>query len=304
MRESGILFHITSLPSRYGIGTLGKEAYDFIDFLKKSGQKYWQVLPVGPTSYGDSPYQSFSAFAGNPYFIDLDLLVSEGLLLEEECKEFIKPEKDNIDYANLYNTRFLLFKKAYFRFIDTFSQDEFEHFKEEKAMWLDDYALFMAIKVVMPEGNWLGWDEKYLRRDIDAINKFKSSHYDEINYWMFLQYLFFKQWHNLKTYANKNDIKIIGDMPIYVALDSADVWSDPKNWLLDEDLKPTVVAGVPPDYFARTGQLWGNPIYNYDLMKEDNYSWWIKRIKESFELFDVVRIDHFRGFESFYEDLF
>lgn len=298
MRESGILFHITSLPSPYGIGTLGKEAYEFVDFLKKSGQKYWQVLPIGATSYGDSPYQSFSAFAGNPYFIDLDLLVNDGLLLKEECQEYLD-SSNKVDYSYLYNTRFSLYKKAYARF-NSFSQTEFNEFKQEKAFWLDNYALFMAIKKEMNDEAWLSWPNELKKRDEKTLEEFSLKHFEEINYWKFIQYIFFKQWKKLKKYANSQNIKIIGDMPIYVALDSCDVWSDPKNWLLDEDLNPKEVAGVPPDYFSKTGQLWGNPIYNYDLMKNDGYSWWIKRIEESFKLFDVVRIDHFRGFEAYY----
>lgn len=298
MRESGILFHITSLPSPYGVGTLGKEAYEFVDFLKKSGQKYWQVLPIGATSYGDSPYQSFSAFAGNPYFIDLDILVNEGLLLREECQEYLI-DSNKVDYSYLYNTRFSLYKKAYLRF-STFNQTEFNEFKQEKSFWLDDYALFMAIKKEMNDMSWLFWPNELKKRDKKAMEDFSLKHLEEINYWKFIQFIFFKQWNELKKYANSLNIKIIGDMPIYVALDSCDVWSDPKNWLLDEELKPKEVAGVPPDYFSKTGQLWGNPIYNYDLMKNDGYSWWIKRIEESFKLFDVVRIDHFRGFEAYY----
>ena len=300
MRESGILFHITSLPSPYGIGTLGKAAYEFVDFLKKSGQSYWQVLPIGPTSYGDSPYQSFSAFAGNPYFIDLDILIEEKLLLIDECEEYKRPVSENIDYKWLYDTRFKLYKKAYKRFLSMYSQKEFDDFKKEKSFWLNDYALFMAIKGIMPEGNWLSWDCEYAKKESNAIRNFSKNHFEEIDFWKFIQYTFFRQWNSLKEYANDKGIKIIGDMPIYVAYDSSDVWSDPKNWLLDEELKPTAVAGVPPDFFAVTGQLWGNPIYNYELMKKNGYDWWITRISESFKLFDVVRIDHFRGFESFY----
>lgn len=298
MRESGILLHITSLPSPYGVGTLGKEAYEFVDFLKKSGQKYWQVLPIGATSYGDSPYQSFSAFAGNPYFIDLDILVNEGLLLKEECQEYLV-SSNKVDYGYLYNTRFSLYKKAYLRF-NLLPQTEFNEFKQEKSFWLDNYALFMAIKKEMNDVSWLSWPNELKKRDKKAIEEFSLKHLEEINYWKFIQFIFFKQWEKLKEYANNLNIKIIGDMPIYVALDSCDVWSDPKNWLLDEELNPKEVAGVPPDYFSKTGQLWGNPIYNYELMKENGYSWWIKRIEESFKLFDVVRIDHFRGFEAYY----
>lgn len=299
MRESGILLHITSLPSPYGIGTLGKEAFEFVDFLKESGQKYWQVLPIGPTSYGDSPYQSFSAFGGNPYFIDLDILIDEGILLKEEC-ELFKSDDFEVDYGFLYNTRFDLFKKAYQRFITNYNQYEFENFKNEKSFWLDDYALFMAIKKKMNDQDFLTWEDSYKKKDKEVLENFKKENHLEIDYWKFIQFIFFKQWRDLKEYANNNGIKIIGDMPIYVALDSCDVWSEPKNWLLDEELRPKEVSGVPPDYFSKTGQLWGNPIYDYDFIKKNGYSWWIKRIDEAFKLFDVLRIDHFRGFEAFY----
>lgn len=297
MRETGILLHISSLPSKYGIGTLGEEAYKFVDFLKTTNQQYWQVLPIGPTSYGDSPYQTFSAFAGNPYFIDLEILKNEGLLTEDDLKGIIITTDDFVDYEWLYKTRFIILKKAYKSFV----QDKaFNKFIKENDFWIKDYALFMTIKYMMPEGNWKSWDERYHKRNSAEVLAVEKNNQSELLFWYFIQYMFFKQWNNLKEYANKNGIKLIGDMPIYVAYDSSDVWSDPKFWLLDEDLNPKAVAGVPPDSFSETGQLWGNPLYNFDLMKQDGYSWWIKRIKEAFKLFDVVRIDHFRGFESFY----
>lgn len=299
MRKSGILLHISSLTSPYGIGTLGKEAYEFVDFLKRAGQSYWQVLPIGPTSYGDSPYQTFSAFAGNPYFIDLDTLVQEGLLENEELVEYINHDK-YINYEWLYNTRFVILKKAYNRFIKQNNKDDFIKFCKENDFWLHDYALFMSIKNSSVEGNWHGWEKKYAFREPSAMEKFEKSHQEDILFWMFIQFKFFEEWGKLKQYANSNGIKLIGDMPIYVAYDSSDVWADPKHWQLDEDLVPTVVAGCPPDYFAKTGQLWGNPIYDYDLMAKEGFPWWISRIRKSFELFDVVRIDHFRGFEAYY----
>ncbi len=305
MRESGILLHVSSLPSPYGIGTLGKAAFEFVDFLKRCGQKYWQVLPLGPTSYGDSPYQSFSVFAGNPYFIDIDLLVEDNLLSRDEVNKYLRPVEDEIDYGWLYNTRFDLFRKAFNNFskvlkINNEEFTNFNRFKEQNEHWLLNYSLYMSIKKSLSNSSWLSWEDKYKLRDYETIQNYIKDNESEITYWTFLQYQFFKQWNELKKYANYNGIKLIGDMPIYVALDSCDVWSDPKNWLLDEELKPKCVAGVPPDLFSSTGQLWGNPIYNYELMKKDNYSWWIKRIKESFRLYDVVRIDHFRGFESYY----
>lgn len=300
MRASGILLHISSLPSPYGIGTLGKEAYEFVDMLKKMGQRYWQVLPIGPTSYGDSPYQTFSAFAGNPYFIDLDQLVLDGLLNKEDLKNLKVKDPKKVDYEWLYRTRFIILKKAYNNYMSLDSNEDLTNFIEENSFWLEDYALFMAIKYDQVEGNWHGWNKKYhLRHSYETI-EFSQKHQKDISFWMFVQYLFFKQWHALKDYANENGIELIGDMPIYVAYDSSDVWANPEYWQLDEDLVPTVVAGVPPDYFAKTGQLWGNPIYNYELMKKKGYSWWVKRIEESFKIFDVLRIDHFRGFEAYY----
>jgi 4-alpha-glucanotransferase len=297
MRGSGILLHISSLPSPYGIGTMGKDAFEFIDFLKKSRQKYWQVLPMGPTSYGDSPYQTLSVFAGNPYFIDLDILREEGLLRNNEYVHLRVKEKQKVDFEFQYHNRFNVLKLAYNRFIVS---DEYLKFIEENIDWINDYALFMAIKSVMPEGNWQAWDEPFKRRDEKTINDFRVSHENDINYWKFIQFKFFEQWHKLKDYANKNGVEIIGDMPIYVAYDSSDVWANPRYWQLDGSLNPTLVAGVPPDNYAKTGQLWGNPIYDYALMENEGFQWWIKRIKESFKLFDILRIDHFRGFESYY----
>lgn len=298
MRESGLLLHISSLPSPYGIGTLGKCAYEFIDFLKRSGQKYWQVLPIGPTSYGDSPYQTFSAFAGNPYFIDLDILVEKGLLVQDDLKEIVDINVRRVNYESLYHYRFNILRKAFSNFKEN---NEYLKFVKDNNDWLNDYALFMAIKFSEPDGSFRSWNQAYQDRYSKEVKKFEKSNQEEINFWKFIQYEFFTEWKKLKEYANESGIKIIGDMPIYVSYDSADVWSDPKNFKLDEDLNPTVVAGVPPDYFSKTGQLWGNPIYDYKKMAEDGYSWWIKRIKKSFELFDVVRIDHFRGFEAYYE---
>jgi 4-alpha-glucanotransferase len=299
MRASGILLPISSLPSPYGIGTLGKEAFEFVDFLKKAGQSYWQVLPLGPTSYGDSPYQTFSAFAGNPYFIDLDLLAKEGLLKQNEYRHLETPNPELVDYEYQYFNRFKVLRLAYSRFNPP-KESDFEKFIEDNKKWLDDYALFMSIKGLHNDQSWWLWEEKYKKRNREALEEFIETHQSDIGFWKFVQYYFFKQWLALKNYANQKGIEIIGDIPIYVAQDSSDVWSNPLDWQLDENLDPIDVAGCPPDAFAITGQLWGNPIYNYEKMEKEGFGWWIERIKESFKLYDVVRIDHFRGFEAYY----
>lgn len=296
-RSSAILMPVFSLPSKYGIGTLGESAYKWIDFLSKAKQKYWQVLPLGPTSYGDSPYQSFSAFAGNAYFIAPEVLVSEGLLTTEECEEFSCENGDYIDYALLFERRFLLLKKAFDRFNDFNSLNVF---REENCNWLDDYALYMALKAENNHIEWGKWDEHLKIREKTAISKAKDRLKKEIDFNIFLQYKFFEQWYRLKKYANKKGVKIIGDMPIYVAMDSADTWAKSDIFQIDKDGKPTEVAGCPPDAFTPDGQLWGNPLYKWDVLKKDGYAWWISRLKTSFDIFDVVRIDHFRGFESYY----
>ena len=300
-RGSGIIMHITSLPGKYGIGTFGEEAYKFCDFLKKSDQTYWQILPLGPTSYGDSPYQSFSAFAGNPYLIDLDMLQEENLLKKEDYED--KNFGDNpevVDYGLMFTEKMSVLKTSFINFSKEIHED-FEKFKEEEKEWLDDYSLFMAIKYDFNFKNWNSWDEKLKRRDKDEIEKYKDNLKEEIEYWKYLQYEFFKQWNKLKKYANENEIKIIGDVPIYVAEDSSDVWSNPKVFLLDENtLDPICVSGCPPDAFSEDGQLWGNPVYNWQYLYETQYEWWVKRIKQSLRLYDVLRLDHFRGFESFW----
>lgn len=297
MRASGILLHISSLPNKYGIGTFGESAYEFVRFLEKSKQKYWQVLPLGPTSYGDSPYQTFSAFAGNPYFIDLDILAKEGLLEEKDYAHLATDELDYVDFANIYYTRFDVLKIAFKNF-DIESKDFKKFVRNNK--WLDNYALFMSIKNTEPEGNWQGWQEKYRYRKRSALKEFKDTHQEDLMFWKFLQYEFFKQWKELKEYANEHGIKIIGDIPIYVAYDSCDVWANPTDWNVDKFYKPIDVAGCPPDNFALEGQLWGNPIYNYEKQEKEGYSWWIKRIEKSLELYDILRIDHFRGFAGYY----
>ena len=293
-RSSGMLLPIFSLPDQYGIGTIGHQAYKFIDFLKKAGQTYWQILPLGPTSYGDSPYQSFSAHAGNPYFVDLELLKEDGLLKEEDLLPYIDKTL-KINYEKIYLTRFNILRQAFNNF-DISLLIPFE--KENK--WLDDYALFMSLKDFHQGKSFLEWEDKYKYRELDSINKFKEENINEINFYKFIQYEFFKQWNNLHSYASKNNIKIIGDIPIYVALDSCDVWSNKEEFLLDEKFNPTFVAGCPPDDFTIDGQLWGNPLYDYDHMKKNNYSWWIERMKSNSKLYDVIRIDHFRGFEAYW----
>lgn len=288
---------IFSLPNEYGIGTFGKTAYKWVDFLVKSGQKYWQVLPLGPTSYGDSPYQSFSAFAGNPYFIDPDMLADENLLTDLECEKYSCKTSAEIDYALLYINRFKLLRIAFSRFNDF---DKLEEFKKQQSFWLDDYTLFMALKSDNNQKEWSLWNENLRLHNKQAINTAKEFLKDEVNFHAFLQYMFFNQWNKLKLYANKKGISIIGDMPIYVALDSADVWANKQFFQLDKNGIPTEVAGCPPDSFSEEGQLWGNPLYNWNVLKADNFKWWQVRMKSSLELFDIVRIDHFRGLESYY----
>ena len=300
MRTSGVLLHISSLPSDYGIGTMGKEAYKFVDFLKSAKQHCWQILPVGPTSYGDSPYQSFSTNAGNPYFIDLDILCGEGLLKKSEYSD-IKWGKNNkyVDYEVIYNNRFKVLRKAYDRF-KTGDLTDFNEFLKENENWISNYALFMSIKDENDGISWLEWDEGLRKRDPHSLWMFRTEHEDDIMFWEFLQYKFFEQWDKLKKYANENGISIIGDIPIYVALDSAEVWVYPDLFELDEDLFPKAVAGCPPDDFSPTGQLWGNPLYDWNRHKEVGYKWWIDRIQSATSLYDIVRIDHFRGFEGYY----
>lgn len=299
MRSAGILMPIFSLPSNYGIGTLGLEAYKFVDFLKKAGQTYWQILPIGPTSFGDSPYSTFSTYAGNPYFIDLDILIDEGLINKEDTKIF-DSEIKNINYEFLFKHRIEVLKKAFKNFNekDTY---EFNAFKTENINWLEDYALFMALKEHFDMKSWSEWPDNNIRHRIpEAVQEYKTILKENIEFYIFTQYLFYKQFYKLKEYANLNNIKIIGDIPIYVPLDSSDCWSNPENFILDENYIPKEVSGVPPDYFCEDGQLWGNPIYDWQFMKTNGYKWWIDRIGHSSKIYDVIRIDHFRGFESYW----
>ena len=300
MRSSGVLMHLSSLPSPYGIGTMGKQAKQFVDFLEKAGQTYWQMLPICPTSYGDSPYQSPSGFAGNPYFIDLDILCTKKLLKKSECRSYQWNVKDDtVDYALLYENRYDLLRKAKVRFFENVPQ-EYWQFCEKEADWLDDFALFMALKEAHNGAQWSEWERPLKFREAEAIAKAKDTYADEIDFWKMLQYLFFEQWCELKNYANERGIRIIGDVPIYVAGDSVDVWTNPSQFYLDENLEPIDVAGCPPDAFSADGQLWGNPLFRWDVMREDGYSWWTMRLRKMSTLYDVIRIDHFRGFDSYY----
>lgn len=300
-RSSGVLLHISSLPGSYGIGDLGQGAYEFIDFLEEAGQKYWQILPIGITGYGDSPYQSFSAYAGNPYFIDLDELIQMGYLDAKKVnKADLGKKKHRVDYEKLYQNKMPLLRQAYDASKLKLSH-ELETFYEREKAWLEDFALYMAIKSHHKNQSWTNWTKGFENRNASKVEEFKVKHRDEIYFWVFTQYFFFKQWYALKAVANEKGIKIIGDLPIYVAEDSADVWGNPKLFKLDRQFKPSCVAGCPPDAFSETGQLWGNPIYDWNYMEQDNYQWWIERIEYSLSLFDTVRIDHFRGFEAYWE---
>ena len=299
-RASGILLPVSSLPSPYGIGTFSKEAYKFVDFLAASGQTYWQILPLGPTSYGDSPYQSFSTFAGNPYFIDLDELVKEKVLTKAECKAADCTHHPNyVEYGELYEKRFDLLKKAYKR--SHISEDpEFGKFVEANREWLKDYALFMTVKKCFHGASWLEWTDDIRLRWGYSVDYYYSQYPEEIEFYEYLQYKFSQQWKKLKTYANEKGIQIIGDIPIYVAMDSADAWAHPDLFQMDEQRKPKGVAGCPPDAFSDDGQLWGNPLYRWEYHRHQNYDWWVSRMKHCYELYDVVRIDHFRGFDEYY----
>ena len=300
MRASGILMHITSLPSPYGIGTLGAESYRFVDFLKESGQSFWQVLPVLTTGFGDSPYQSFSTFAGNPYLIDLDFLERDGLLYKEEYADTdFGSDPARVDYFRLFRKRSELLRKAYARG-DASHDARFASFCEKHADWLDDYALFMALKANFGHRSYHEWPKPARQRDPESLATYRVELREDIEFHRYVQYLFFRQWRALKEYANKKGVRIIGDIPIYVADDSADTWSHPELFWLDENCVPVRVAGVPPDAFTADGQLWGNPLYDWEVHEKTGYAWWHKRLLYALDMYDVVRIDHFRGFASYY----
>lgn len=299
MRASGILMHITSLPGPYGVGTMGKAAYQFIDFLQRSGQRYWQLLPLTPTGYGDSPYQSCSAYAGNPYLIDLELLAEDGLLTREEiiaCNWGNDPE--HVDFGLLYENRLPLLRKAYARFQE--KGTAFVEFCFRNESWLPEYAHYMALKDHYDGKPWYQWPDAIKHRKIDAVNASICALSDEIRFYCFVQYLFHEQWNALREYAHSKDISVIGDVPIYVPYDSADVWSSPQLFCLDETLTPTAVAGCPPDYFNEDGQLWGNPLYRWDVHKDTGFRWWLQRLQGAMTRYDRIRIDHFRGFSGYY----
>ena len=302
-RQSGVLMHISSLPGKYGIGSFGQSAYDFVDFLVRTKQRYWQILPLGTTSYGDSPYQSFSAFAGNTYFIDFDILIEEGLLDEADVKGAdFGDDPRKVDYAKIFDARRPIMEKAVARFLEADDLSDYESFVEQNAAWLEVFAEYMAIKEHFDNLAWTEWpDEAIRRREAASLASYREKLADKLTYHRVTQYLFFKQWLRLKAYANEHHIEIVGDMPIYVAADSADVWAQPHFFKTDAVGKPTCVAGCPPDEFSETGQLWGNPIYDWEAMDKDGYAWWIERLRESFKIYDIVRIDHFRGFESYWE---
>ncbi len=296
-KKSGVLLPVSALPSKYGIGTFGKAAYEFIDFLISSVQKYWQVLPLGPVSFGDSPYSAFSVYAGNPYYIDLEMLVEEGLISSADC-ESLNSDEDFVDYEKQFNHRYKILFKLYENSADKY-REAISRFKTENK-WVNDYAFFMALKYKNNQQPWYKWDELIKNKDAETLAEEEEGLRHEIDFWVFLQYLFYEQYFKLKEYANLKGISIIGDMPIYVAEDSVEAWADRKLFTTDESGKFTMVAGVPPDYFSSEGQLWGNPVYDWGYLKENSYEWWINRIKWSLRLYDVVRIDHFRGFDEYW----
>ena len=298
-RGAGILLAITSLPSSYGIGTLGEAAFQFVDLLVDLKQRYWQVLPIGPTSFGNSPYQSYSAFAGNPYLIDLDDLVKEGLLEETEIRSFNWGVDDaDIDYATIYENRYKILRTAFSRFSVT--EEEFVSFTEKEDSWLSDYALYSALKKYFGDKEWLSWDAPLRDREPEAVKEYQQILHNDIMFYKFCQYEFFKQWKQLKNYANTRGIQIIGDLPFYVALDSVDVWAKKEMFLLGPNQMPSVVAGSAPDAFSESGQVWGSPIYDWKYMEETGFEWWKERMLENVELFDVIRLDHFSGLVRYY----
>lgn len=302
-RSGGILLHPTSLPGAYGIGDLGPQAYRFVDWLASTGCKLWQVLPLGPTGYGDSPYQCFSAFAGNPYLISFDALIEDGLLTPDDFVEMPSFSASQVDYGQLIPWKLDLLQRAFSR-LSSAPEDfgaEFNAFRTGNASWLDDYALFMSLKEANGGGAWSDWAESLRKRTPFALEAARRDHSESILRYSFYQFLFFRQWNKLRAYANEKDIKIIGDIPIFIAYDSADAWAHPELFFLGEDSLPTVVAGVPPDYFSATGQLWGNPLYRWDVHKKSGYAWWLERFRSVLNFVDVVRLDHFRGFAGYYE---
>ncbi len=304
-RSAGILLHPTSFPGRYGIGDLGAEAYRWVDFLKSADQKLWQILPLGPTGYGDSPYQCFSAFAGNPYLVSPDKLIEDGLLSKADVEPVPAFPTDTVDYGLVITYKLALLDKAFANYQagagSAALRAEFESFKKDQAAWLDDFALFMALKELHGGAVWNTWEPEVVAREPNALTAARAKLAGPVESQRLRQFLFFQQWGAVKAYANAAGIKIIGDIPIFVAYDSADVWQRPELFYLDQKGQPTVVAGVPPDYFSRTGQLWGNPLYRWDVLKQSGYAWWIDRVRATLAVVDIIRIDHFRGFEAYWE---
>ena len=303
MRDSGVLLSVTSLPSKYGIGCFDKAAYDFVDWLEKAGQKYWQILPLGATSHAgasDSPYQAYSAFAGNPYFISLDALVEEGVLKAEEVEQTpFGADPQRVDYQALYENRMPLLRKAYER-SNIYQNPDYQSFCRENHWWLDDYALFMAVKAFFGGAGWTQWPTDIRMHYGFALDYYREKLYFDVEFQKYLQFKFYEQWSKLKKYANERDILIVGDLPIYVSPDGSDVWAQPEMFQLDENNMPTQIAGCPPDGFSADGQVWGNPLYRWDYHRATGYRWWITRMWYSYKLYDVVRIDHFRGFDAYF----
>lgn len=302
-RKSGVLLHITSLPGDEGIGTLGKEAFRFVDFLKETGQKLWQILPLGPVGSGFSPYQCYSAFAGYPMLIDLEVLLDEELLVETDLQDRPFFKKTKVEFEKVEQWKYPVLEKAFGNFKNKQAnkfKDEYWHFLDEHGWWLNDHALFMAAREYFGDVSWNEWEEEIKFRQGEALEKLRGKLANKIDYHKFLQFMFFRQWHRLKKYANENGVNIFGDVPLYVSGDSSDIWANTDIFLLDNDLEPTLVGGVPPDYFSETGQLWGNPVFNWQRLKEREYDWWMARLHFNLRMFDVVRIDHFRGLESFW----
>ncbi len=302
-RSAGVLLHPTSLPGAYGIGDLGPAAYAWVDALKRAKQKWWQILPLGPTGYGDSPYQCFSAFAGNPYLVSPDRLMQDGLLKRSDLAGSSFPA-ERVDFGQVIQFKIKLLRRAWENFQAGSApalRPDFDQFCPEQASWLDDFALFMALKDAHGGASWLDWEMELVLREPAALAKARDPLYAEIAEHKFRQFLFFRQWNALKAYAQAAGIRVIGDAPIFISSDSADAWAHPENFLLDERRRPTVVAGVPPDYFSKTGQLWGNPLYNWAALKQTGYRWWIERLRATLAQVDLVRIDHFRGFEANWE---
>ena len=298
MRKSGILMHISSLPNPYGIGSVGKCAYDFVDFLARAGQSYWQILPLCPTGFGDSPYQSTSTFAGNHYLIDLDTLIRDGLLEQEEVEAICWSEDETrVDYGRLYDHRGKLLRLAFQRFTP---DEDFRRYVSDNDSWLPDFALFMTLKEMYHGQPWQNWPAELVKRDPVVLERYRQELRSSLEFQYFLQYTFAGQWRALRTYANGKGIRIIGDVPIYVPLDSADVWANPHLFQLDEHCRPKMVAGCPPDSFSADGQLWGNPLYDWEKMKRNGFAWWTRRLAAAAKMYDVVRLDHFRGFESYW----